>query len=176
MVGTRHSTGSSSSVSAGREIIQKVTEAISKNDHALALERLDDFKVHAATTFHGQDATEAVVRDQLRLQREAAEHGVMISAATRDEDGFERHAAQAKAAYDACKRMEGKPIERSDNESLIVGLNLLRLLVQNRIAEFHTELETTEGETTTRPMMYVRCCFSWAQPRGWGQLHCWCFC
>ena len=41
----------------------------------------------------------------------------------------------------------GKPIERSDNESLIVGLNLLRLLVQNRIAEFHTELETTEGET-----------------------------
>merc|ERR1712159_450705 len=38
-------------------------------------------------------------------------------------------------------------IERSDNESLIVGLNLLRLLVQNRIAEFHTELETTEGET-----------------------------
>ena len=147
MVGTRHSTGSSSSVSVGREIIQKVTEAISKNDHALALERLDDFKVHAATTFHGQDATEAVVRDQLRLQREAAEHGVMISAATRDEDGFERHAAQAKAAYDACKRMEGKPIERSDNESLIVGLNLLRLLVQNRITEFHTELETTEGET-----------------------------
>ena len=135
------------SVSVGREIIQKVTEAISKNDHALALERLDDFKVHAATTFHGQDATEAVVRDQLRLQREAAEHGVMISAATRDEDGFERHAAQAKAAYDACKRMEGKPIERSDNESLIVGLNLLRLLVQNRIAEFHTELETTEGGT-----------------------------
>ena len=90
MVGTRHSTGSSSSVSAGRRVIQKVTEAISKNDHALALERLDDFKVHAATTFHGQDATEAVVRDQLRLQREAAEHGVMISAATRDEDGFER--------------------------------------------------------------------------------------
>ena len=75
MVGTRHSTGSSSSVSVGREIIQKVTEAISKNDHALALERLDDFKVHAATTFHSQDATEAVVRDQLRLQREAPGRG-----------------------------------------------------------------------------------------------------
>ena len=70
----------------------------------------------------------------------------MISAATRDEAGFERHAAQAKAAYDACKRMEGKPIERSDNESLIVGLNLLRLLVQNRIAEFHTELELIPNE------------------------------
>ncbi len=29
----------------------------------------------------------------------------------------------------------------SQQENLIVGLDLLRLLVQNRIAEFHTELE-----------------------------------
>ena len=142
MVGTRRaSTSSSTSVAHGKDLIKQIQAAIATNDHATALERLDDFKVHAATTFVGNE------EDELRLRREAAEHGVMISAATRDEDGFERHAAQAKAAYDACKRMEGKPIERSDNESLIVGLNLLRLLVQNRIAEFHTELETTEGET-----------------------------
>jgi hypothetical protein len=29
----------------------------------------------------------------------------------------------------------------SPQENLVIGLNLLRLLVQNRIAEFHTELE-----------------------------------
>ena len=29
----------------------------------------------------------------------------------------------------------------SKQQNLITGLNLLRLLVQNRIAEFHTELE-----------------------------------
>jgi 26S proteasome regulatory subunit N12 len=29
----------------------------------------------------------------------------------------------------------------SENEFVIVALNLMRLLVQNRIAEFHTELE-----------------------------------
>lgn len=32
-------------------------------------------------------------------------------------------------------------IPDSDKEALITGLNLLRLLVQNRIAEFHVELE-----------------------------------
>lgn len=32
-------------------------------------------------------------------------------------------------------------LQQSPNEYMILGLNLLRLLVQNRIAEFHTELE-----------------------------------
>lgn len=32
-------------------------------------------------------------------------------------------------------------IPNSDKEALITGLNLLRLLVQSRIAEFHVELE-----------------------------------
>ena len=32
-------------------------------------------------------------------------------------------------------------LPQSDMEHTLVGLNLLRLLVQNRIAEFHTELE-----------------------------------
>lgn len=34
----------------------------------------------------------------------------------------------------------------SKQQNLIVGLNLLRLLVQNRIAEFHTELELIPQE------------------------------
>ncbi len=33
-------------------------------------------------------------------------------------------------------------IPESERKWLIVGLNLLRLLVSNRIADFHTELET----------------------------------
>lgn len=34
----------------------------------------------------------------------------------------------------------------SPNESALTGLNLLRLLVQNRVAEFHTELEEIPAE------------------------------
>lgn len=34
----------------------------------------------------------------------------------------------------------------SQAEHLVVGLNLLRLLVQNRIAEFHTDLEVLDPQ------------------------------
>lgn len=36
----------------------------------------------------------------------------------------------------------------SQHQHLITGLNLLRLLVQNRIAEFHTELELIPQQVT----------------------------
>ncbi len=51
------------------------------------------------------------------------------------------------ASSPACAIYEPAPLLRrsllppSDTELLVTGLNLLRLLVQNRIAEFHTELE-----------------------------------
>jgi hypothetical protein len=35
---------------------------------------------------------------------------------------------------------------RSPQEAMMLGLNLLRLLTQNRIAEFHTELELVPKE------------------------------
>lgn len=37
-------------------------------------------------------------------------------------------------------------LQPSKQQNLITGLNLLRLLVQNRIAEFHTELELIPQE------------------------------
>jgi 26S proteasome regulatory subunit N12 len=141
MAGARRASASSStSIAHGKDLIKQIEAAISTNDYANAMERLDDFKVHAATTFEGND------EEELRLSREAAEFGVLISASMRDDESFARHVAQVNAAYDACKRAPcKKPIERSNNEALIVGLNLLRLLVQNRIAEFHAELETTDA-------------------------------
>ena len=36
----------------------------------------------------------------------------------------------------------------SSREDLIVGLNLLRLLVYNRISDFHTDLELMESEVS----------------------------
>lgn len=45
-------------------------------------------------------------------------------------------------------------IPPSSSEQLVVGLNLLRLLVQNRGADFHTELEllTPEVHLTPEPL------------------------
>ena len=59
MVGTRRaSTSSSTSVAHGKDLIKQIQAAIATNDHATALERLDDFKVHAATTFVGNEEDE----------------------------------------------------------------------------------------------------------------------
>lgn len=46
-------------------------------------------------------------------------------------------------------------LQPSKQQNLIAGLNLLRLLVQNRIAEFHTELELIPQEVTYIVMPYL---------------------
>ncbi|CAL5360215.1 26S proteasome non-ATPase regulatory subunit 8 homolog A-like isoform X1 [Camellia sinensis] len=74
---------------------------------------------------------------ELTIARDIYEHAVVLSVKIEDQDAFERDFFQLKPYYtDAHSR-----IPQSPQEYPILGLNLLRLLVQNRIAEFHTELE-----------------------------------
>ncbi|TKY59611.1 26S proteasome non-ATPase regulatory subunit 8-like A [Spatholobus suberectus] len=74
---------------------------------------------------------------ELTIARDIYEHAVVLSVKIEDQDAFERDFFQLKPYYtDACNRLPPSP-----QEYPILGLNLLRLLVQNRIAEFHTELE-----------------------------------
>lgn len=75
--------------------------------------------------------------NELTLARDIYEHAVLLSVKIGDQDAFERDFFQLKPYYtDASSRLP-----QSSQEYMILGLNLLRLLVQNRIAEFHTELE-----------------------------------
>ncbi len=81
--------------------------------------------------------------------RETLEYATLLSAKLRDLTSFERHFNQVKSYY------QRTDIEPSQREYLILGLNLLRLLSQNRIAEFHTELELIPiGQHTDN--MYIR--------------------
>ncbi|KAK2977112.1 hypothetical protein RJ640_017636 [Escallonia rubra] len=74
---------------------------------------------------------------ELTIARDIYEHAVVLSVKSEDQDAFERDFFQLKPYYtDAGARLPPSP-----QEYPILGLNLLRLLVQNRIAEFHTELE-----------------------------------
>lgn len=74
---------------------------------------------------------------ELTLARDIYEHAVVLSVRTEDQEAFERDFFQLKPYYtDTCGVIPPSP-----QEYPILGLNLLRLLVQNRIAEFHTELE-----------------------------------
>ena len=79
--------------------------------------------------------------EELILARECLEQAVVISVQANDEQAFERNYLQLNTYYTDIK---DDVIPASQQMLLLKGLNLLRLLVQNRIAEFHTELETIE--------------------------------
>lgn len=63
--------------------------------------------------------------------------GAIWSIRTRDIPSFERHFAQLSTFYTDYSSQ----LPPSSRASSILGLNLIRLLTQNRIADFHTTLE-----------------------------------
>jgi 26S proteasome regulatory subunit N12 len=77
------------------------------------------------------------VRQEILLVRETLELAILLSAKTKDLESFERNMSQVKTYYS----FTATNIEKSAREQLIQGLNLMRLLAQNKIADFHTELE-----------------------------------
>uniref|UniRef100_A0A7S3RTJ7 PCI domain-containing protein n=1 Tax=Strombidinopsis acuminata TaxID=141414 RepID=A0A7S3RTJ7_9SPIT len=84
-------------------------------------------------------------QQELLLAREILEYGALVSIKAVDIPAFERHIAQLKIYYTDCASM----LPESPRQYPLLGLNLLRLLAQNRIAEFHTELELIPVELQT---------------------------
>lgn len=68
--------------------------------------------------------------------RDVLEIGAFFSIETQRIDSFERYLSQLKIYYFDYKDVPGLP--ESANKYQLLGLNLLRLLSQNRLAEFHT--------------------------------------
>jgi len=75
---------------------------------------------------------------ELQIAREILEIGAFYSLEKRDVASFERYVAQLRSYYQDYKS-HGLP--DSPNRAHILGLNLLHLLAQNRLAEFHLELQ-----------------------------------
>ena len=78
--------------------------------------------------------------------REILEHGALVSVKTMDIPAFERYVAQLKIYY---SDLAGT-LPASQRQHPILGLNLLRLLAQNRIAEFHTEVRAPAPAASSR--------------------------
>lgn len=68
---------------------------------------------------------------------EALELGVLLNVAAGDLDGFARNFAQLQPLY-ADTELFAK---QSQRKCLLLGLNLMCLLVENRLSEFHAEME-----------------------------------
>merc|ERR1712013_865455 len=74
---------------------------------------------------------------ELLLSRDTLEIGAQYAVMQEDIPGFERYMAQLQTYYhDHQGDLPDSPFQYQ-----LLGLNLLCLLSQNRVAEFHTELE-----------------------------------
>ncbi|KAG0586112.1 hypothetical protein KC19_2G065100 [Ceratodon purpureus] len=120
-------------------LFQKFKAAYDKNDVDTSDSLLSQIKVKL-TELPGLPPlfkSSPTSKQELLLARDIFEHAVVLSVKMEDQDAFERHFLQLKSYYTDTREL----IPPSEQEYPILGLNLLRLLVQNRIAEFHTELE-----------------------------------
>ncbi|KAF8915906.1 proteasome 26S subunit [Mucidula mucida] len=76
--------------------------------------------------------------DDLIVARDILEIGAICSIRSRDEASFDRYFSQLLSFYTDYS----SSLPPSKREFPIRGLNLIRLLTQNRIADFHTTLES----------------------------------
>lgn len=82
-------------------------------------------------------ASASPTEQELLLAREVLEMGAQWSVKMEDVASFERYIAQLKTYYFDYAKL----LPSSSYQYELLGLGLLCLLAQNRIAEFHTELE-----------------------------------
>ncbi|KAG0246122.1 proteasome 26S subunit [Mortierella sp. GBAus27b] len=79
--------------------------------------------------------------EELTLARDVLEIGAQWSVRTKDIPSFERYMAQLQTYYNDHSALPASPLKYN-----LIGLNLLCLLSQNRIADFHTALEMIEPD------------------------------
>ncbi|CAJ1352176.1 unnamed protein product [Effrenium voratum] len=102
---------------------------LEKCEELLAQLKLLLFSGSAALLSGGGQQEQLLVRETLEL-------ACFLSIRKRDLEAFERHVSLLKMLYD-----RQKDLPPSDQKYPILGLSLLNLLANDRIGEFHTELE-----------------------------------
>ncbi|CAK9815135.1 26S proteasome non-ATPase regulatory subunit 8 (Fragment) [Anthophora plagiata] len=90
-------------------------------------------------------------QNELLIARDILEIGAQWSIVTEDIPSFERYMAQLKCYYFDYK----SGLMESAYKYHLLGLNLLFLLSQNRVAEFHTELELLPSDQI-QSNVYIR--------------------
>ncbi|TPX48293.1 hypothetical protein SeMB42_g02656 [Synchytrium endobioticum] len=97
------------------------------------------------------DARKSPDVKELVLARDVLELGAQYATKRGEIEEFERYISQLKTYYHDYKSL----LPPSEKQYSLLGLNLLNLLAQNRISEFHTELESLPPEELTSNM-YLR--------------------
>lgn len=103
---------------------------------------LTDLKLGLTSLMFLPTSNAAASKQELVLARDVLEIGVQWSIEAQDIPSFERYIAQLKCYYFDYNNQ----LPESAFKYELLGLNLLFLLSQNRVAEFHTELELLPSE------------------------------
>jgi 26S proteasome regulatory subunit N12 len=88
-------------------------------------------------------------QEQLSLARSTLELAIFLAVRCSDDAAFERNFNQLRPYYLEARSL----LPPSDKEGTITSAALLRLLAQNRIAEFHTSLEILPPQLTVDPQV-----------------------
>merc|ERR1712100_264084 len=125
-------------ITMGLDALPKLRSALASSDVSGGNDTLGQLKIKIATT----PAAERMTPAALAEEREVYECAVQLSAQAKDTAEFERHMALLTPYYTDF----GSLLPVSPQYFNILGLNLMRLLAQNRIADFHSQLETFSPE------------------------------
>ena len=80
------------------------------------------------------------------LARDVLEHAVLLAVRREDKGAFQRHLSSLRPYY-----TNSAGIAVSESQNTILGLNLLYLLVENRLSDFHCELELLSEQQQAHP-------------------------
>ncbi|XP_014285507.1 26S proteasome non-ATPase regulatory subunit 8 [Halyomorpha halys] len=112
---------------------------------------LDSLKIALTNLMFLPTSNSVASPKELILARDILEIGAQWSIATKNIPSFERYMAQLKCYYLDYK----DELPESAYKYQLLGLNLLLLLSQNRVAEFHTELELLPSDQI-QSNVYIR--------------------
>lgn len=122
------------------ELVQQLKATYDAKRDEACVQQLAAIKRHLITlpTYLAPLTPSATRSEELMLTRETLEIGVLVNARRKDLDSVELFMNQLQVYYTDVGVTD---LPESPRYMMILGLNLVRLLVQSRIAQFHSELE-----------------------------------
>mmetsp|Transcript_5217 Transcript_5217/g.7669 ORF Transcript_5217/g.7669 Transcript_5217/m.7669 type:complete len:258 (-) Transcript_5217:226-999(-) len=117
-------------------LVSELTTQVNNGDVTGGMSTLAKLKITM------MDFAEPLSPENLQIATSALELGVLLSVADGDLDGFGRNVAQLKPYY----ALQPSGDASSERKCHVLGLNLMNLLVENRLSEFHAELELLTPE------------------------------
>jgi len=129
--------------------VNELKALMKKNDLKGCEALLNKLKI-ALTQYAFLPSTEGASKKELLIARETLELGAQWSIKSGNVEAFERYISQLKVYYFDF----GESLVESAYMHELLGLNLLCLLSQNRIGEFHTELERLDPKDLSEKVYF----------------------